>query len=342
LAMSPSRPRRTPARKRATLRQVAEATGLSQAAVSYALRGIQVSEETQLRVRQAAAELGYEVNPIARALAGGQTGMIGVLCGSLEDLWQQSLAAAIGRELLSQDRFALVLDAGGDPDRERRMARQLHDQRVDGLILSAVDPSDPAWRDLARLLPIVSIGDALVDAHTAGEVLFDNRAGVTAALEHLHELGHRRICVLTPTQASTPDRPADVHVSAEARRLRLDVTVVPAPYSLDGATGVARDVLSAARRASAVFCFSDSIAYGVYAAAHSLGLRIPQDVSVAGYDDHPVSGLLSPPLTSFDWDLGAIARDATQLAVRAVEGASTRRRVVVRPQLRVRASTSPC
>jgi LacI family transcriptional regulator len=339
--MSPSRPPRPPARKRATLRQVAEATGLSQAAVSYALRGLQVSEETQQRVRQVAAELGYEVNPIARALAGGQTGMIGVLCGSLEDFWQQSLAAAIGRELLSQDRFALVLDAGGDPDRERRMARQLHDQRVDGLIISAVDPSDGAWRDLAAALPIVSIGDALADARTAGEVLFDNRAGVTAALEHLRDLGHRRICVLTPTQDSTPDRPADVHVSAEARRLALDVTVVPAPYSLQGATGVARKVLDTADWPSAVFCFSDSIAYGVYAAAHSLGLRIPGDVSVAGYDDHPVSGLLSPPLTSVDWNVDAIARAATQLVVRAVEGGSNRRRVMVRPQLRVRASTSP-
>jgi transcriptional regulator with XRE-family HTH domain len=73
-----------PRNKRATLREVAEATGLSLAAVSYALRGLQVSDETKERVRRAAADLGYEANPIARALAGGQTGLVGVLCGSLE------------------------------------------------------------------------------------------------------------------------------------------------------------------------------------------------------------------------------------------------------------------
>ena len=73
--------------RRATLRDVADATGLSMASVSYALRGLQVSQETQERVRRAAADLGYTVNPIARALAGGQSGLVGVLCGSLEDLW---------------------------------------------------------------------------------------------------------------------------------------------------------------------------------------------------------------------------------------------------------------
>src|SRR5438132_7782165 len=100
--MFPSRPQRAPARKRATLREVAEATGLSQAAVSYALRGMQVSEGTRERVRRAAAELGYEAHPIARALASGRTGMVGVLCGSLEDLWQQQLAAAIGGAVLAR------------------------------------------------------------------------------------------------------------------------------------------------------------------------------------------------------------------------------------------------
>ena len=82
-------------RKRATIREVAEVTGLSSAAVSYALRGIQTSEETQERVRRAAAELGYNVDRIARALASGRTGTVGLLFGSLEDLWQQLLGVGI-------------------------------------------------------------------------------------------------------------------------------------------------------------------------------------------------------------------------------------------------------
>jgi LacI family transcriptional regulator len=328
-----------PTRKRATIREVAEATGLSPAAVSYALRGLQVSEETMQRVRKAADELGYEADPIARALASGRTSMVGLLCGSLEDLWQQLLAAGIGRELLTRDRYALILDAGGDPARELSMARQLRDQRVDGLIVSPLDPSAPLWAELSESLPIVAIGDSLNGARGAGEVLFDNRLGVTLALEHLAAAGHRRIAVLTPTQPSTPDRPAEVHVNAEADRLRLDVAVVTSPHALGAATEVARNVLTRDPPPTAVFCFSDSIAYGVFAAARELELQIPRDLSVVGYDDHPVSGLLTPALTTVDWDIEGIIRDAVRLVVAAIDGKPLRRRIVRTPTLRERSST---
>ena len=138
----------SPPAKRVTIREVADAAGVSPAAVSYALRGIQVSEETQERVRKVADDLGYEANPIARALASGRTGMVGILGPSLEDLWQQRLVAEAGRVLLAHDRYALILDAGGDPVRQRALATQLRDQQVDGLILSPVDPSDAFWSEL--------------------------------------------------------------------------------------------------------------------------------------------------------------------------------------------------
>lgn len=327
-------------RKRATIREVAQATGLSPAAVSYALRGLQVSEETMERVRAAAAELGYEADPIARALASGKTGMIGVLCGSLEDLWQQSLAVGISRGLREKDRYALILDAVGDPARERTLAQQLRDQRVDGMIVQPVDPAATFWAALCESVPVVTIGDGLAGAGAAGEVVFDNRKGVTLALEHLHALGHRRIGVLTPTKASTPDRPADLHVSAEGERLGLDITVATAPHGLAAATEVAGRLLTG-DRPTAVFCFSDSIAYGVYAAAAERGLSIPGDVSVMGYDAHPMSGLLSPGLTTVDWNIDGIVRAAVRLVSAAADGGARRRRVVQLPTLRERASVSP-
>jgi LacI family transcriptional regulator len=317
---------------------VAQATGLSTAAVSYALRGMQVSDETIERVRRAAAELGYEADPIARALASGRTGMIGLLCGSLEDLWQQSLAVGIGRALRDKERYALILDAIGDPVRERVLAQQLRDQRVDGMIVQPVDPAAPHWAALAAELPVVSIGDGLVGAAMAGEVVFDNRAGVTLALEHLRDRGHRHVAVLTPTRPSTPDRPADVHVTAEADRLGLDIDVVSAPQALGAATGVARRVLGPDDRPTALFCFSDSIAYGVYAAAAELGLAIPRDITVMGYDDHPMSALLTPSLSTVDWDLDGIVRAAVGMVVAAADGEGRGRRIVRAPHLRERDS----
>jgi LacI family transcriptional regulator len=298
-----------PPTKRVTIREVADAAGLSPAAVSYALRGIQVSEETQERVRKVATELGYEANPIARALASGRTGMVGILGPSLEDLWQERLVAEAGRVLLQHERFALILDAGADPDRQRMLAAQLRDQQVDGLLVSPVDPSD--------------------------------RTGVRSALEHLHGLGHRCIAVLRPPGSPTNDRPAELFVLAEAERLGLEVRVVTAPYELQEATEVARDVLVTESRPTAVFCFSDSIAYGVYAAARELALQIPDELSVIGYDDHPISALLTPPLTSFSWGSKRLVEVAVGMLVAAIDGnPPARRRVLIQPDLRERGSTA--
>jgi LacI family transcriptional regulator len=327
--------------KRVTIREVADAAGVSPAAVSYALRGLQVSEETQKRVRRVATELGYEANPIARALASGRSGMVGILGPSLEDLWQQRLVAEAGRVLFEHERYGLILDAGADPERQRILAGQLRDQQVDGLILFPVDPSDPFWSLLAAALPVVSIGERLAGATAAGEVLFDNRAGVRCALEHLHALGHRRIAVLRPPGSPTNDRPAELFVVAEADRLSLDVKVVDARYELGEATKLANRLLTAEPRPTAVFCFSDSIAYGVYAAARELNIAIPAELSVIGYDDHPISTLLSPPLTSFSWGSKRLIEMAVQMLLAAMEGdPSVRRRVVIAPELRERGSTT--
>ncbi|WP_405910735.1 MULTISPECIES: LacI family DNA-binding transcriptional regulator [unclassified Streptomyces] len=325
--------------KRTTLREVAEATGLSTAAVSYALRGKHVSKETEERVRRAAAELGYEADPIARALASGRTSMVGVLAGDLQDLWQQQLMAAIGRELLAGDRYALILDAGGDPDRELVLAKQLCDQRVDALLVSPVNPAAEGWAAIADTLPVVAVGDSLSAARTAGQVIFDNRAGIDAVLEYLHGLGHRRVTVLTPTRPSTPDRPADVYAREAAERLGLIAELVPCPQELGEATAVARRLLEGPRPATAVFCFSDSLAYGVYAAAAEASLEVGRDVSVVGFDDHPVSRVLTPPLTTVDWGLAGIADEAARLIVAAIEGKRVRRkRILCAPRMSERGS----
>jgi LacI family transcriptional regulator len=220
------------------------------------------------------------------------------------------------------------------------LAHQLRDQRVDGLIVHPLDPSDERWLELAECLPVVSIGDAL-PGRAAGEVVFDNRSGVTLALEHLHELGHRRIGVLTPTQPSTPERPADIHVTAEAERLDLDVSIISSPPALTAATEVAHEVLSKTDRPTALFCFADSIAYGAYAAAGQLDLRIPDQVSISGYDDHPMSALLTPALTTMDWNVDGIVRAAVRLILAAIERKPYRRRTVQPPRLRERGSTGP-
>src|SRR5919198_507288 len=170
-------------RQRTTIRQLAEQTGLSTAAVSYALRGMHVSAETEERVRAAAAELGYEADPIARALRGGATAVVGLLVGSLADFWNQELVRAVQLELYAADRSTLVADADGEP---------------------------------------------------AGELDFDNERGVHETLQHLSELGHDRVTVLSWAVETSPEREAERAVAASADALGIECRLVPCAHSLNG------------------------------------------------------------------------------------------------------------
>jgi LacI family transcriptional regulator len=323
-----------------TIKDVAAATGLSPAAVSYALRGVQTSPETQERVRRAAEELGYTGNAVARALARGRTGLVGVLSGSLEDLGEQRFVETLGRQLGRHDLQMVVADARGEPDRERMLARQLAEQLVDALVVSPLDPSDSSWEEIGGVLPIVTVGDALAGP-TVGEVLFDNRAGVGLVLEHLHDLGHRRIAVLTPSRPSTPDRPAERVVAEVCRSLDMEATVVNSRHSIEDAAGAAAALLGSEPRPTALFCLSDSIACGVYAAAAVQELDVPRDLSVAGYDGHPIAGVVTPPLTTVEWGMLDVATAAARLLAAAVAARPrSRTRVRVAPQLVTRASTA--
>ena len=186
---------RRPKRKRTTLRDVAELTGLSPAGVSYALRGQRVSAATEVRVRDAADRLGFRSDPIARALRGGSTGVIGVIGGSLADYWHQEFASELQRHLRRRGRHMLLADADGDAATEADLARGLVDQRVDGLIALPVAPDSPAWTEIVSQVPVVAVGAPL--PAPAGAIRFQAQEGADLVLDHLRSLGHERIRVLS-------------------------------------------------------------------------------------------------------------------------------------------------
>lgn len=313
-------------RKRATLRDVAELTGLSPAGVSYALRGQRVSAATAERVRDAADRLGFRSDPIARALRGAASGVVGVIGGSLADHWHQEFASELQRHLRRRGRHMLLADADGDPGTELDRARALLDQRVDGLIALPVAPESPEWAEIVAELPVVAVGVPLPSP--AGAVRFQAAEGSELVLEHLRELGHERIAVLA----------SGMHLPRRRRGVRTHVCGF--------STGEGRTATAAALRSpgppTAIFALSDALAYGAYLACADLGLRIPGDVSVAGFDDHPVSQLLAPALTTVSWDTARAAAAAAAMLLDAIDG--TRRlgrELVLPPRLVVRNSTAP-
>lgn len=327
--------------KRPTIKQIAEETGLSVTAVSYALRGERVSPATIERVQAVADQLGYSADPVARALRGGRTGTIGVLVGSLADFWQQTLAHAVQRELRGHGLHTIVADADGDPAEELELAARLAAQRVDGLLVAPIGPAGGDWTKLTARTPTVTIAGRLPGAELAGEVAFDQTAGVGEVLRHLAALGHRRIAVLSWAVTTSPDRPTERAVREQSAALGLDCELVPCAYSLDGSRPLALEVLERPDRPTALFCLSDSIAYGALHGCRELGLSVPGDISLVGFDDHPLSRLIAPPLTSVNWSIDRTARAAVGFLVDHLAGTAGERRTVIAPSLVVRDSSGP-
>jgi len=326
--------------RRPTLKDIAADTGLSMAAVSYALRGLQGTAETQQRVQEAAERLGYQADPVARALASGRSGSVGVLCASLEDLWQQRLAAALGRELLAPDRNAWIIDSAGDADRQLQLAQHLVDHRADAIVVIPIDPAARNWAKIAQQAPVIAIGDALPAAKAKSEVLFDNESGVSTALRRLADAGHRSVAVLSPSRRVEAERPADEIAQRIAAALKLKVRIIPCPHDLSGATNVARELLTSAHRPTGILALADSMAFGVYAACRELGIRIPEDLSLLGYDDQPMSQLLTPPLSTFHWPLDDLVADVVARVTSAVDTNRRVRRTTVEPTLIERGSVA--
>lgn len=326
--------------RRPTLKDIAAETGLSMAAVSYALRGLQGTPETQQRVQEAAERLGYQADPVARALASGRSGSVGVLCASLEDLWQQRLAAALGRELLTPDRNAWIIDSAGDADRQLQLAQHLVDHRADAIVVIPIDPAAKSWAKIAQQAPVIAIGDALPAAKAKSEVLFDNDSGVSTALRRLADAGHRTVAVLSPSRRVEVARPAEEIAQRIATGLKLKVRIIPCPHDLSGATEVARELLASKNRPTGILALADSMAFGVYAASKELGIRIPDDLSLLGYDDQPMSQLLTPPLSTFHWPLDDLVADVVARVTSAVDTNRRVRRTTVEPTLIERGSVA--
>jgi LacI family transcriptional regulator len=311
-------------RKRPTLRELSALTGLSPAGVSYALRGERVSDATAARVQAEARRIGFRTDPVARALRGGRTGLVGVIGGSLADYWHQEFVSHLQRHLADHELRVLLADAGGNPDAELGLAEELADHRVDGLIVLPLDPTAEGWSRVASATPTVAVNAAL--PIPARSIRFAAAAGVRLALDHLTELGHEQIVVLGGGPHRVPRRTG-------VRRIRCG------PSAADGCRA-ALELLTGATRPTAVFALSDTLAYGVYEACAEVGPAIPSELSVVGFDDHPVSALLRPPLTAVGWDTERAAAAAAAMLSDLIEGDAPGEPVTIEPRIVVRESTA--
>ncbi len=347
-----------------TLQTIADQVGVSRMTVSNAFsRPDQLSVTLRQKILDAASALGYVgPDPAARALARGTTGAIGVLLTSslryaFDDDVATGFLGAVAGELAPTD-LALTLLSSSTVG----AVIPARDVAIDGALVYSCDPDMSAVDWLTRRnLPIVFVDQQPADDISSVNV--DDRGGARAAAEHLVDLGHTRLLVMTAALGGVvgvvEDPAADAVLSKYVSRERLlgyldvlgpagiEPVVHRQQHSDDRAAYVAAlDLLAGPDRPTGVLCFSDVIASGVVRAAEELGLDVPGDVSVVGFDDSPLARRLRPQLTTVRQDLAEKGRvsaaELNRVMAARREGATTTPRHIDLPTtLVVRDSTAP-
>lgn len=345
---------------RVTLQTIADRVGVSRMTVSNAFsRPDQLSAALRTKILNAAEELGYVgPDPSARALARGTTGAVGVLLtDSLRDAFADEVATtflgAIAEELAPTGLALTLLAASEQPN-----MIPARDVAMDGALVYSCNTHSTAIDWLTRRkLPLVFVDQ--VPAPGLASINIDDRAGARAAAQHLVDLGHRRIDIVTanpgvePGVIADPVASAGSHVSKQRilgwldalHNAGIEPTVVQESRSDKGGSDAARLLLDSADPPTAILCFSDVLAFGVVQTAQSMGLAVPQQLSVVGFDDNPLAQRMRPSLTTVRQDVAAKGRAAAAALTAAIERARTGevgriRHILLPTELVVRDSTA--
>lgn len=315
---------------RATIDDVAHAAGVSKSTVSRAHNREHrfFRSPSAARIREVAASLGYQPNPTAASLRRQQTNTFGVLVPRLTDTVMALLYEEIAAACEKRGYHALVATSHDDPEQERDNARMLLARRVDGLILTTARTDGGYCQELLdrgvpHVLALRTFGDS---AAAVG----DDRLGGYLATRHLIDLGHRRIALVAGPDYATSalGRRAGYEDALREAGLPIDpALILPSAFSMESGEEAGRRLLELHPRPTAVFAVNDNIAVGLLSAVQRAGVRIPEDLSVVGYNDIPLAARLPVPLTTVRVPFGAIAEAAVDLLIDIEAGVpgSTRR-----------------
>jgi len=314
---------------------VARRCGVSQSTVSLVFSGKaagRISAQTEAAVRATAAELGYRPNAAARALKTGASRTVALVVPDITNPFFGGLLRGAQTAARAAGYAVALIDTDNDRDWGAASAETLRAGPADGLLLFEVDPP----REAAGSEPIVVIES---EDHGHPSVRLDSESGAEAAVRHLLELGHQRIGHI----AAVHDRPTfNLRRQAVDRLVGGTVPRVRADFTLDSAREAAHELLTQDPGLTAVFCDDDVIAAGAYLAVRELGLRIPEQLSIVGFDGLDIGRVLDPPLTTIVADAEELGRVAFELLMAQLAGKRPRSRVMA-VALEVRGSTAaPC
>jgi len=332
--------------QRPTIRQIAEQAGVSIATVSRVLNGRgDVSDETRDLVARVIRENGYTANRSARGLSGGRTGFVGVVVPLVFPAYFSGILDGAAEALFERDLQIVLSPTRQEHDREVSVLDRLHGATDGSLIILPQESSEELERHLDNGFRFVVIDPLMRLDERIPSVSAANTSGADQAMRHLLDLGHRRIAQIAGPSGwlATEDRRRGYRAALASAGIlpdpALEVDSIP---EIDPARAAAERLLALPDPPTAIFAFNDDAAIGAIQAARARGLRVPDDLSVVGFDGIEASSWTHPPLTTVEQPIAEIA----ETAVRALEtliGEPERRLpdFVFRPKLRVRASTAP-
>ena len=330
------------ANEKVTSLEVAAVAGVSQSAVSRVFTpGSSVSQKTADKVRAAAAQLGYRPNVLARSLKSGKSRIIGLVVAYLENYFYPEMVERLSTELQKVGYHVLIFLAPVSTANVDKVVQEIMDYQVDGIVLASVSmSSDLAARCQATGLPVVLFNRAHVDKNLSS-VTSDNFAGGKALADYLCSLGHTRIAYVAGfSGASTQvDREAGFRAGLADAGQTLFARA-DGNFDYRTAQAAARELFATSKRPDAVFVANDHMAFAVMDVLRfELGLRVPEDVSVVGFDDVPPAAWPAYNLTTFRQRLDQMVAETVKMLTTSIaEDQHDVSRVVLSGELVIRGS----
>ena len=334
------------AASRMTIRQIADLAGVSIATVSRVLNGRDdVAPETRAAVRQIVREHGYTANRSARGLSAGRTGLVGVLVPLVYPAYFSGILAGAAEGLSERDLQIVLSPTRGEHEREVSVLDRLHGLTDGALIILPEETSDELERLLDSGFRFVVLDPLMPLAERIPSVSAAHTSGADQAMQHLLELGHRRIAQITGPRGwvATEDRRRGYHAALAAAGILPDpaLEVESLPEIVPG-RDAAGHLLDLPEPPTAIFAFNDNIAIGAVQAARARGLRVPEELSVVGFDDVESATIVTPALTTVRQPLAEMGRTGVSLLMRLLEGQRFEAlHVELATRLVVRESTAP-
>ena len=307
-----------------TIKDIAKRANVSHATVSRALRRHpSISQSTSLRIQKIADEMAYVPNTVARGLKTKRSQILGVVVRRIDDPYFGSVLQGIESIVTAKDYSLFLAVSNRDVDREKEIIRLMSERRVDGVIFCSTQVGSEHEAQLKRFgVPSVLINNQ-GEEDIAYSVYHDDVSSSKEVTQHLIELGHTRIGFLGHSKSGriTIDRYAGYCEALKENNIPIHKNYfVEAPNGLaeGGAIG-AKAFLALSKRPTAIFCYNDVMAIGALQTLRNAGLRIPEDCSITGFDNTPVSKYATPPLTTYDQPRFEIGVEAAKMMLNLLD-----------------------